>query len=186
MGRHMAPRALSLAVAVAVALVLALGEDPAPARAASCAGAARAAQSAGASLVRRAVVCLVNAQRRRRGLHPVRANDKLTRAAERHSWDMVRRAFFDHISPSGSTLTSRVRGTGYLRGSRSWALGEAIAWGSGWMASPAAIVDGWMGSPPHRAILLGRSFRDVGVGVASGTPGTGGDGATFTLDAGRH
>jgi uncharacterized protein YkwD len=99
---------------------------------------------------------------------------------------MVRRHFFDHVSPSGSTLTSRVRATGYLRGSRGWSLGEAIGWGSGSLASPASIVQSWMDSPPHRAILLGRDFRDIGIGIVAGTPAGAGNGATFTLDAGRH
>ena len=131
-------------------------------------------------------VVRANAERRQRGLRPVRENRALERAAAGHSGDMVRRHFFDHVSPSGSTLTSRVRATGYLRGSRGWSLGEAIAWGSGTLATPASIVQSWMDSPPHRAILLGRGFRDVGIGIATGTPSGGGDGATFTLDAGRH
>jgi uncharacterized protein YkwD len=54
------------------------------------------------------------------------------------------------------------------------------------LATPATIVDSWMNSPPHRAILLGRDFRDMGIGIATGTPSGGADGATFTLDAGRH
>jgi uncharacterized protein YkwD len=185
MQRGMSARTLSPLLAFAAALALAFTAT-APAHAASCAGAARAAQSAPAENARAAVLCLVNAQRRGHGLRPVRASRDLERAAARHSADMVRRRFFDHVSPSGSTLTSRVRATGYLRGSRGWSLGEAIAWGSGSLATPATIVDSWMNSPPHRAILLGRDFRDMGIGIATGTPSGGADGATFTLDAGRH
>ena len=98
---------------------------------------------------------------------------------------MVRRRFFDHVSPGGSTPASRVRRTGWLDGARAWSLGEAIAWAGGRGTSAAAIVRLWLHSPPHRAILLDRGFRRVGVGIAAGTP-RGGDGATFVLDAGRR
>jgi uncharacterized protein YkwD len=180
----MSPRALSPVLAAAAALALAA--TPPPAQAGACAGAARAAQHAPVTNVRGAVLCLVNGERRRHGLRAVRANPALGRAAARHSADMVRRGFFDHVSPTGSTLTSRVRASGYLRGARGWSLGEAIASAAGSMASPATIVDSWMNSPPHRAILLGRGFRHMGIGVATGTPAGDKDGATFTLDAGRR
>jgi uncharacterized protein YkwD len=45
-----------------------------------------------------------------------------------------------------------------------------------------------MNSPPHRAVILGRSFREVGVGIARGIPVDGvagaATGATYVLDAG--
>jgi uncharacterized protein YkwD len=131
------------------------------------------------------VTCLVNRERRRHGLAPYRRAGGLERAAQAHSADMVRRRFFDHVSPDGSTPASRVRRRGWLDGARAWSLGEAIAWGGGRSTSPAVIVRLWLRSPPHRAILLRRGFRWVGVGIAAGTP-RGGDGATFTLDAGRR
>ena len=43
----------------------------------------------------------------------------------------------------------------------------------------------WLASPEHRAIILDRRFRDVGVGVTLGlTDGSGGLGATAVLDFG--
>ena len=59
---------------------------------------------------------------------------------------------------------------GYLRRVRSWRAGENIAWGRGERATPREIVRAWMESPPHRANVLGRSFRELGVGVAPGAP----------------
>jgi hypothetical protein len=35
-------------------------------------------------------------------------------------------------------------------------------------------------------VILSRRFREAGVGVARGVPVGAGDGATFTLDAGRR
>ena len=61
-----------------------------------------------------------------------------------------------------------MRAAGY--GGRRIAAGEALAWAQGRLATPHAIVRAWMHSPPHRAVLLGRGYRDVGIGVALGSP----------------
>lgn len=53
-------------------------------------------------------------------------------------------------------------------GVRGRTVGETIAWGVGTDGTADAIVRMWLESPPHRATLLRRSFRYVGVGVASG------------------
>ena len=82
-------------------------------------------------LVRAAVLCLHNRERARHGLPRLRENPLLRRAAERHTDNMVSERFFDHTSPSGSTMVERIRRTGYTKRARSWALGENIAWGSG-------------------------------------------------------
>jgi uncharacterized protein YkwD len=102
---------------------------------------------------------------------------------------MVRENFFDHVSPGGSTLLSRVRrGTRYLRGVRNFTLGENIAWGSGDYATPAETVKGWMESAGHRANILNRGFRHIGVGVMLGAPADdqGMPSATYTTDFGHR
>jgi uncharacterized protein YkwD len=132
-----------------------------------------------------AVRCEINAIRVANGLPPIRTTKTLRLAAARHSRDMVRRHYFAHVSPSGQTVTDRVKKAGYLHGADSHHLGENIGWGSGSLGTPAAIVQAWMNSPPHREIILTRDFRDVGVGIAAGAP-QGGDGRTYTLDVGRR
>ena len=68
-----------------------------------------------------------------------------------------------------------------------WTIGENIAWGSGALATPRAIVNGWMHSPGHRANILRASFRDIGIGIRLGAPGPGlSGGATYVTDFGRH
>jgi uncharacterized protein YkwD len=132
-----------------------------------------------------AVRCEINAIRAANGLPPMGTTTALRVAAARHSRDMVRRHYFAHVSPSGQTVTDRVKKAGYLDGARSHRLGENIGWGQGSLGTPAAIVQAWMNSPPHREIILTRAFRDVGVGIAEGAP-QGGDGKTYTLDVGRR
>jgi uncharacterized protein YkwD len=98
---------------------------------------------------------------------------------------MVARGFFSHVSLDGRALGDRVRVTGYLQGRRDWALGEAIGWAQQPLDTADGLVSAWLASPPHRAILLDRSFRDVGIGVTAGlTDGSGGAGATAVLDFG--
>jgi uncharacterized protein YkwD len=138
-------------------------------------------------LVRDAVLCLHNRERARHGLPRLRENPKLRRAAERHASNMVDSSFFDHTSPGGSTMVDRIRRTGYTKRARSWALGENIAWGSGSLATAAQIQRSWMHSPGHRANILQRSFREIGIGIETGLPvrlSAAQSGATYTTDFG--
>ena len=118
----------------------------------------------------RAAVCLINRQRAARGLPRLRINPKLSRAARRHTRDMVRRRYFSHTSPRGSDMLGRVKRTGYLNGNFSWTVGENIAWGTRRLGSPMRIVQAWMHSPGHRANLLNGRFRELGIGVVAAGP----------------
>lgn len=133
----------------------------------------------------RLVIQLVNKARAARGLAPVRANRALVKAARGHSVEMVHRYYFSHNSYNGTAFWSRLVYYGYKRaGYSSWSVGECIAWGQGILGTPQAIVSAWMHSPPHRAIILTSRFREVGVGVHSGTYV--GGAFFFTLDFGRR
>jgi uncharacterized protein YkwD len=133
------------------------------------------------------VLCLVNGERRRRGLRAVRASRPLTRSAKAHSWDMVQRGYFAHDAPSGGTVRDRVLRSGYVRRRQPSKLGETIAWGTNSLATPAQLVSSFMKSPGHRQILLDRSYRDVGIGLVRGAPAAApGPGATLTLDFGHR
>ena len=183
-------RAAAVVAAAAAVLAGALGANAnasaatrAGAAASGCSNASAAAADVPAPAVGSAVRCLVNLQRSRHGLAPLQPSGRLRAAAAAHSADMVARGFFDHVSPDGGTLSDRVRRTGY--GGRT--LGEDIGWGTYDLGTPSAIVAAWMKSPPHRAIILGARFREIGVGVAIGTPeDRTGTGAVYTLDVGRR
>src|SRR5687767_10428426 len=75
-----------------------------------------------------ATFCLVNRERTNRGLRPLSGNLRLVYAAQGHANDMVRRRYFSHTSPGGSTPASRISRTGYMTGARWWSVGENIAW----------------------------------------------------------
>jgi uncharacterized protein YkwD len=46
------------------------------------------------------------------------------------------------------------------------------------------MMQSWMNSAPHRANILTRGFRAVGIGVAAGVPGAASGGGTYTTDFG--
>ena len=133
----------------------------------------------------RVTVCLLNAERHARGLAPLALNRVLSRAATRHSRDMVARHYFSHTEPGGRALVTRIRQAGYLRRPAAGAWARTSRGERGARARRRAIVRAWMHSPPHRKAILTRSYRDVGLGVVSGIPQpVQGRGATYTADFG--
>jgi uncharacterized protein YkwD len=129
----------------------------------------------------RTVVCLVNRERTSRDRRPVRPNLRLRRAASRYAARMVAEGFFAHVSPSGSSILSRLEAVGYPGDAVEWEVGENLIWASGTSSTPAALVEGWMLSPGHRENLLRPVFREIGVGVALGTPQAPTDPAGLTV-----
>jgi len=180
------PRTLLLAALVALLTLLALpAASPAAKRRSACANANVVPTAANVALVRAAVLCLHNRERSARGLPKLTEQPDLREAAEGHSLQMVDGQFFSHEAPDGRDMVDRILGAGYARG-RAWSLGENIAWGTGPLATAAGIHRSWMQSPGHKANILRRQFREIGIGVALGAPSPtrGQVGATYTADFG--
>jgi uncharacterized protein YkwD len=134
------------------------------------------------------LVTCVNLERAQRGLPRLRVSPSLVTSARTHSADMGQRKYFDHNVPGGETWQARVIRSGYsLRGYKVWKAGEDIYWGAGLKSSPVAAVDAWMHSASHRAVILAKGFRDIGVGAIQ-APDGGGQASRpvwfFTMDAG--
>jgi uncharacterized protein YkwD len=143
--------------------------------------------SENAALIDRATLCLINQQRARKGENALRANAHLDRTATQHSQNMVAADYFDHTSPTGETLLDRIQASGYLPRGYAYELGENIAFGMESLATPAATVNAWMHSPPHRANILDPDFVGTGIGVVARVPSqysAGETGATYTQDFG--
>lgn len=109
--------------------------------------------------VQQQILTLVNVERKKVNLQPLTLNSKLGQAAQNHTNDMVSKSYFSHTSPSGGTMTSRVKATGYVYST----IGENIAAGS---STATATMTQWMNSPGHRANILNPKFRELGVGYA--------------------
>lgn len=179
-------RITGIAAVLALTLVALLGLSS-TASARGCVSASLAPAKARAQTTVNATLCLLNAERTRRGLRPLVADARLSRAARGHSADMASRNYFDHNTLGGGDFLDRIRRAGYLSGAQSWTVGENIAWGSGISAAPAAIHRSWMNSAGHRANILSPGFHEIGVGIVNGTPLRGGSGgATYTTNFGAR
>jgi uncharacterized protein YkwD len=184
--RHVCSFACVVAV-VSCGLTL-VGSAPARAAATStaadCANVDLAPTAANTKEIRAAVLCLINAERAQRGRVALRKNPRLRRAALAHSSDMVRDGYFAHTAPNGDTFVDRILHARYTRRSDGWSLGENLAWGTGELGTARGVTQAWMRSSGHRANILKRSYRNLGIGVHVGVPRDAGVGATFTIDFG--
>ncbi|WP_197521228.1 CAP domain-containing protein [Mycobacterium sp. E787] len=88
---------------------------------------------------------------------------RLTSAAQRHADDMLTHGVNGHIGSDGSSPQARIADAGYTRTGYT---GEIVYWGTGSAATPGAALDAWMGSPPHRSIILNCAFTTAGFATA--------------------
>lgn len=143
---------------------------PSAASAAPCEGRNADPTQTSNTKIREATLCLLNRRRAANGARKLRHNQRLAKAARAHAADMARRDYFAHTAPGGVSFVDRIMRQDYVRPGQGWTLGENLAWGSYYLASPKAIVRSWMGSPGHRANILNRRFREIGIGVVDGAP----------------
>ena len=103
------------------------------------------------------VVRLVNIERANRGLSALEYDWQLSRVARYKSEDMQKNNYFSHTSPTYGSPFNMMKSFGITYKTA----GENIAKG---YKTPAAVVEGWMNSPGHRANILNSSFTHIGVG----------------------
>ena len=60
------------------------------------------------------IIGLVNEERRKAGLLPLRTNDHLRLAATNHAEDMHKRGYFSHTTPEGLDYVDRIRAANYF------------------------------------------------------------------------
>jgi len=102
---------------------------------------------------------LVNTERQRLGLAPVRLSPPLSSLARKHSQNMALRGDISHLSTSGETYSERlVEGEFYFIKN-----GENVAYSQTFI--PEFIHQSFMDSPGHRANVLDPDFDELGIGV---------------------
>lgn len=158
------------AILTVAALLAAMVFHSAPAAAQGCAGAG--SKKLSKAKAARVTFCLVNQQRARHGLAPLRHNRRLAKVARVHARDIVRFQFIGHDSPKHGSLLARVKRSGYGRNKR-LTFGEILGAGRLRWSTPRSIVREWMKRQIHRTAILYPSFRVMGVGVARGMPSRG-------------
>ena len=113
----------------------------------------------------REVVTLVNQQRAKIGLAPLKDNWQLARVARYKSEDMRDKNYFSHTSPSYGSPFDMIKNFGI----KYMAAGENIAMGQ---PTSASVMNSWMNSAGHKANILSKNFTEIGVGVAKSKNGT--------------
>jgi uncharacterized protein YkwD len=166
-------------VSLLAALVVVLCALLAPAAEAAGTGPPGACSGEGSSpnghnnaLIDSATLCLMNEVRLAHGLPLLRFSAPLGHVASGQARDMVRGHYFGDQSLSGLSPLQRILASGYVAHAARAHLHAAqnIGWGTGHAATPSGIVQAWMESPPHRAIILTSSYRDAAVGVSPSVP----------------
>jgi uncharacterized protein YkwD len=122
--------------------------------------------------LQRSVIKQLNAVRRLHGLLPLRVAVGLAAAAREHSLEMARLGYFSHTSAGGESFARRIARFYRMGKRRHWAAGENIYWSSGEPDASSAVV-AWLQSPEHRAILLSRDWREIGIGAVFASAGPG-------------
>jgi uncharacterized protein YkwD len=103
---------------------------------------------------------LVNKEREKAGLKPLKADPGLTPVARAHSQDMFVRGYFAHVNPDGQDPFDRMKQAGVTFR----AAGENLA-----LAQTLEIAhNNLMNSPGHRANILNPAFGRLGIGIMDG------------------
>lgn len=91
---------------------------------------------------------------------PLRIDDSLSLAAQRHADDMRARSYFSHVTPEGASVLDRVLAAGFV----GCAVAENLAEGQ---LTPESAVSNWMASAEHCTSMLQPFHRVVGFGYAA-------------------
>lgn len=108
------------------------------------------------------ILDVVNQQRLKAGLTPLKADPRAMQAAQAKASDMAAGGYFAHYSP-----TTGKRGISFMPDhGLIYSLGaENLAV---YFTDTNALVNGWMNSPGHRKNILNPGFELTGIGVAAG------------------
>lgn len=113
---------------------------------------------------RKSMLCFTNYARKKKGLVRYRFDSRLNRASGRKAGDILRCDEFSHEA-CGRPFQYWIERSGY----EGCAIGENIAWGSGSLGTSRQIFKAWMNSPGHRSAILSRDYRQIGIGLKTGT-----------------
>lgn len=106
------------------------------------------------------MLVLVNAERTKRGIPPVKADPQMTMVARAHSRDMFARGYFSHYTPENKDPFDRMKKAGvkFLTAGENLALGRTLK----------ICHEGLMNSPGHKANILNPAYGRLGIGIMDG------------------
>jgi uncharacterized protein YkwD len=114
------------------------------------------------SLTKLGVFTWTNTQRLLNGLPALDTDPVLDGIAKAKIDDMFDKQYFAHESPTGESAGDLAKKFGY----KFLLIGENLALGD--FGSDEILVQAWMDSPGHRANILNKSYREIGIAVGKG------------------
>lgn len=115
-----------------------------------------------ASVNKDTLIALVNEDRVKNSLAPLKENQTLDRTAELKAQNMFELGYFSHNSPTGTTPWYWFKQTGYNYKTA----GENLAIG---FIESLEVFNAWKASPSHNANLLNPKFEEIGIAVIKGS-----------------
>ena len=102
-----------------------------------------------------AVLSLVNKERAKEGLPALKIDAKVTKAANVRAREIKKS--FSHTRPDGSSYSTALKeqGVSYRMS------GENIAWGQ---KTPEQVMNAWISSSGHRANIMNKNYKNIGIG----------------------
>jgi uncharacterized protein YkwD len=153
--RLLSPLALAFILVVGLAPA-ALASDAAP-------------SGAEISAAEKSVLTLTNRRRASAGLTALRWDSRLADLAGQRAAYMAKTGEFSHTQSNGTDVFDLIVDAGI----KWYGAGEIIAWNTAAALdySAAFAVQGWMGSPSHKAIVMSKGYNYVGFGLAISSSG---------------
>ena len=103
------------------------------------------------------IVAICNEYRVAEGLEPLTEDPELDALAQIRAEEIV--VYFEHERPDGSDCFT------VMKDYKCTLCGENIAAGQG---NPKEVVDAWMDSEGHRANIMNKDFKKIGIGYSAG------------------
>ncbi|WP_019119478.1 CAP domain-containing protein [Brevibacillus massiliensis] len=107
------------------------------------------------------VFSLVNQERAKAGLQPLKLDEQLSSVAKKKAVDMANNHYFDQISPTLGSPADMISQSGI----QYMTMGENIAMGQ---RSPQEVMQQWMDSQGHRENIMNPSFDTIGIAYYNG------------------
>jgi|Deesub1362A_J573_1020465.scaffolds.fasta_scaffold01383_15 uncharacterized protein YkwD len=121
------------------------------------------------SVIEEEIFKLVNEERQKNGVKPLRWNDKIRDIAYTHSEDMAINGYFAHTNKKGEGIEDRLMANKifFIVPGENLYLIESLDNSFDERKIAETVVEGWLKSPGHRSLVLDLDglYSDAGVGV---------------------
>jgi len=108
------------------------------------------------------IINLTNLEREKNNLPALLENKELAKAAENKAKDIIEKGYFAHKTPYGKQFYEWVEESGYYY----LYAGENLAMD---FSTSKGVVKAWLNSSTHRANIMNKNYKDIGVATMEGT-----------------